>query len=139
MAAFREEGWTPTITNPGGFSQVAAVYSTNWSSSRVISRQLASSSATRVHTVTVSPTATRGTGVTVNIEASDPTVGPVGVSVTGTSGQTVTAPVPAGTSNGDILISHITSSNNTGITPPSGWDLVRATDMGGNTWVRTYS
>src|SRR5690606_8419865 len=47
--------------------------------------------------------------------------------------------VPAGTSNGDILISHITSSNNTGITPPSGWDLVRATDMGGNTWVRTYS
>src|SRR5690606_24174199 len=139
MTAFRDEGWTPTITNPSGFTQVTAVNSTDWSYSRVISRQLSSSSATGVHNFTVSPTATRGIGVTVNIEAFDPDTDPVGVSVAGTFGATVNAPVPAGTLNGDILISHVTSNRNTSLTPPSGWDLVRATDMGGNTWVWTYT
>src|SRR5690606_31050443 len=122
-----------------GFTQVTAVNSTDWSYSRVISRQLSSSSATGVHNFTVSPTATRGIGVTVNIEAFDPDTDPVGVSVAGTFGATVNAPVPAGTLNGDILISHVTSNRNTSLTPPSGWDLVRATDMGGNTWVWTYT
>src|SRR5690606_16211862 len=48
-------------------------------------------------------------------------------------------PVPAGTLNGDILISHVTSNRNTSLTPPPGWDLVRATDILGNTWVLTYN
>ena len=139
MTVHRGMGWTPTITNPGGFSQVTAVNSTNWSYSRVISRQLSSSSATGVHNFTVSPTATRGIGVTVNIEAFDSDTDPVGVSVAGTFGATVNAPVPAGTLDGDILISHVTSNSNTSLTPPSGWDLVRATDMGGGTWVWTYT
>src|SRR5690606_41527810 len=110
-----------------GFSQVAAVNSTYWSYSRVISRQLSSSSATGVHNFTVSPTATRGIGVTVNIEAFDSDTDPVGVSVAGTFGGTVNAPGPAGTLAGHILISHVTSNSVTSLTPAPRSALVRAT------------